>query len=323
MNSADPMFSVITCCYNQGHFIEDCIRSVLDQQYDRIEHIIIDSGSDETRAICERYAHVQYRFQPPAGQSAALNYGFALARGEIIAWLNADDYYLPGAFKRVVAALQAVPAKTLIGGEAHVVNAGGGFMWKLKNGPVPFYRLLAHPLLYRLKGCTAMPCQPAVFFPRQMLADIGLLRADLKYGMDYEFWLRALEGGYRFRHIRQVFACYRYHDTSLTSSHGYDAFLPEWEAVSAALYQRLPPSRQQAANRWSRYFQLESIVYRRHRRGIDILNRLHHDKQQNRLPAWAQAARILHAYWVAPWLVATTVHRAIRARLGGEGRVSA
>jgi len=295
---------------------------VLDQHDGRIEHIIIDSGFDETRAICERYAHVQYHFQPPAGQSAALNYGFELARGEIIAWLNADDYYLPGAFERVVAALRAAPAKTLIGGEAHVVNAGRGFMWKLKNGPVPFYRLLAHPLLYRLQGCTAMPCQPAVFFPQQMLTDIGLLRADLKYGMDYEFWLRALEGGYRFRHIRQVFACYRYHDTSLTSSHGYDAFLPEWEAVSAAVRQHLPPARLHAANRWNLYFRLESIIYRRHRRGIEILNRLHCDKQQSSLPAWAQASRILQAFWIAPWLIAYTGLRTIRARLGAKRRLS-
>lgn len=99
---AAPMISVVTCCYNQGRYLGENIESVLAQRYASFEHIVVDDGStDETRDVCARYPHVRYIYQENAGQSAALNRGFREARGEIIAWLNSDDCYEPGAFERV------------------------------------------------------------------------------------------------------------------------------------------------------------------------------------------------------------------------------
>ncbi len=308
-----PKFSVVTCCYNQGAFLADNIESVLAQREPSFEHIVIDSGTDQTKAVCGRYPHVRYVFQPPAGQSAALNLGFSLARGEIIAWLNADDYYLPGAFARVKQAFATRPPRTLVGGEADVVNAEGGFMWKLKNGPVPFFRLLAHPLLYRLEGRCAIPCQPTVFFPRQLLADAGALRCDLKYGMDYEFWLRAIRNGYRFHHLRARMACYRYHGTSLTASEGYDAFLPEWQAVSGSVYAALPRAEQALAGLWNAYFHVESFLFRRHKRGMAELEKLRGSNRAT-MPAAEQAAMLARALRHAPWLLADMAWRTCRCR---------
>ena len=153
-----PTFSVVTCCYNQGQFLPDCFAAVAAQRYPQVEHIVVDDGStDDTRAICARYPHVRYIHQANAGQSAALNRGFAEATGDIIAWVNSDDYFAPGAFRRVARELDPARGRWIVAGAAQVVDAAGGFQWLLPNGPVPWLRLLFHPELYRRQGHTAMP----------------------------------------------------------------------------------------------------------------------------------------------------------------------
>ena len=308
-----PRFSVITCCYNQGEFIEQNIQSVLDQEYPNIEHIVIDSGTDETESICKRYPHVHYHFQEPQGQCAALNLGFSKASGDIIAWLNSDDYYAPETFKQIAELMAHTDNRTLIGGEAHVVNADREFMWKLKNGPVPFYRLLAHPLLYRHKGRTCMPCQPAVFFRKTLLDDIGNLRTDLKFGMDYEFWLRALSKGHHFKHIPTVFANYRYHDSSLTVDKGYDIFLNDWSEVSREYRNALPASRRGTSALLDLYYITESALFRRHTWSENHLNQI-----RNAEPGSAPIQRRFAAYTVsilnAPWLLPGMIFRTLFPR---------
>src|ERR1700743_3653163 len=98
--------SIITPSYNQGQFIEDAIRSVLDQGYPDFEHIVIDNCStDGTLDVLRRYPHVRWVSEPDGGQSAALNKGLRLSTGDVLAWLNCDDFYLPGAFHTAAAAL--------------------------------------------------------------------------------------------------------------------------------------------------------------------------------------------------------------------------
>src|SRR5262249_45830023 len=104
-----PRISIVTPSYNQGRYIEETIRSVLLQGYPNLEYIIIDGGStDETIEIIERY-HDGLTFwssEPDNGQSHALNKGFARATGQILAWINSDDMYLPGAFARIATAFE-------------------------------------------------------------------------------------------------------------------------------------------------------------------------------------------------------------------------
>jgi glycosyltransferase involved in cell wall biosynthesis len=95
--------SIITPSYNSGQHIEDAINSVLGQEYERFEHIVVDGGSeDNTVEILGKYPHVKWVSEPDNGQSHAMNKGFAMSSGDIIGYLNADDYYLPGAFKSVL-----------------------------------------------------------------------------------------------------------------------------------------------------------------------------------------------------------------------------
>lgn len=311
MTEADtPLFSVVTCCYNQGRYLHDNIQSVLDQGIKPFEHIVVDDGStDDTAEICRGYPHVRYIHQDNAGQSAALNRGFREARGEIIAWVNSDDYYQPGAFSAVAPLLEVMRNKTLVAGAANVVNEQGAYLWQLPNGTVPFRRLLLHPRLYRCQGYTVMPCQPSVFFHRSLLDDIGDLDTSLKYGMDYEFWLRALTRGYRFHYLPRVLSLYRYHATSHTMQ-GYDTFLPEWDAVSERYRKACPAAEQKALERTWRWMALESFFVRRHKQAAQhVAERVGHDPGAH--PWLARVLVAARAGVIAPWYPPVAVYRMI------------
>ena len=97
MPDSQPLVSVVTPSFNQAAFIEETIQSVLKQDYPHIEHIVVDGGStDGTVDILQRYPHLRWISEPDCGQSDALNKGFAMARGEILGWLNSDDTYNAG-----------------------------------------------------------------------------------------------------------------------------------------------------------------------------------------------------------------------------------
>src|SRR5688572_1037654 len=102
-----PLVSIVTPSLNQGRYLDEAIRSVQGQDYPRLEHVVVDGGStDETLDVLRRHPHLRWVSEPDGGQSDAVNKGFRLARGEIFGWLNADDYYLPGAVAAAVAVLR-------------------------------------------------------------------------------------------------------------------------------------------------------------------------------------------------------------------------
>jgi glycosyltransferase involved in cell wall biosynthesis len=113
-----PRISIVCPSFRQGHYIEETIRSVLLQNYPALEFIVMDGGSDDgTVAILEKYAPwlTVWESVPDRGQSHALNKGFAKATGEILGWINSDDYYLPGAFAAVAAAYRRKPGSLIYG----------------------------------------------------------------------------------------------------------------------------------------------------------------------------------------------------------------
>src|SRR5215212_1922098 len=104
-----PKLTIITPSFNQGRFIEKTIASVLDQGYENLEYIVVDGGStDETLDVLERYDDrlAWWVSEPDGGQTDALNKGLRRATGDIVAYINSDDHYLPGAFEHAVGALE-------------------------------------------------------------------------------------------------------------------------------------------------------------------------------------------------------------------------
>lgn len=200
-----PLISVITPSYNQGAFIERCIRAVLDQNYPNFEHIVYDNCStDNTLEVLRRYAHVDWVSEPDRGQSDALNKGFRRARGEIIAWINADDYYEPGAFAVAARELNRDTGVQVVMGRNRVVDVDG----HEQQVTVPNIRDLDHLLDLNAKDLAYS--QPGLLFRRDVLDRVGLLDTSLHYAMDYELLLR-IAGQYHIKVIDDVIATFVMH----------------------------------------------------------------------------------------------------------------
>ena len=220
-----PLISVITPSYNQGLFIEQTIESVLLQNYPAFEHIIIDGGStDETVPILKRHPHLNWVSEKDSGQSEALNKGFKKARGEIIAWINSDDWYEPGSFFVVADFFLRNPNKNVVMGDCLLVDSSGQTMRKVINSERGFKDILRFWVPY------SIPTQPAVFFRRSLLSEFGEVDESLYYAMDFDLWLR-FGSRYRFHHIDRVVANYRFHASAKGGDQNFEKFIPECTAV--------------------------------------------------------------------------------------------
>jgi glycosyltransferase involved in cell wall biosynthesis len=211
-----PLVSVVTPSMNQGAYIEDTIQSVLQQDYPRIEHIIVDGGStDRTVDILRRYSHLRWISEPDRGQADALNKGFAMAQGEIFGWLNSDDLYLPGAVSAAVRMLLETGCGLVHGGWRRI-DERGNLINDVK--PVPF------DLRSQLDYANQV-AQPGALFTRDAFEAVGGLDLSYRYALDYELFLRI---GARFpvRHVEDVLGAYRYHPGSKTVAES-DGFIEE------------------------------------------------------------------------------------------------
>ncbi|MBM5801059.1 MAG: glycosyltransferase [Cyanobacteria bacterium K_DeepCast_35m_m2_023] len=202
--------SVITPSYNQAEFIAETIRSVWAQDVQPLEHLIFDGGSnDGTVDILQTQPpSVRWWSEPDGGQAHAVNKGLQQARGEIIAWINSDDIYYPGAFAAVLRAFAQHPDADVVYGSAdHIDKASVAFE--------PYPTAAWDPELLRR---TCFLCQPAVFFQRRALERVGTLNEQLRYCMDYEFWLRLSDAGCRFVQVDDKLAGSRLYDENKTLS---------------------------------------------------------------------------------------------------------
>lgn len=188
MNSSEyPKISVVTPSFNQGRFLETCIRSVLEQEYPNVEYIIIDGGStDNSVAIIKKYALrlAYWVSEADAGQSDAINKGLSYATGDLVAWLNADDFYLPGAFQAVAATYRKHPDASFYFGDGYRVDENGKPTCSFFPKGTHFFNREA--LLFGLNYIM----QQATFINRRILESIGGLNPKLHYGMDTDLWIR-------------------------------------------------------------------------------------------------------------------------------------
>lgn len=199
--------SIVTPSFNQGAFIAQAVESVLAQGHPHVEHIIVDNCStDNTAEVLSRYAHLKIVCEKDRGQSDALNKGFSAASGDIIGWLNADDIYLPGALKAVVDAFQARPSCDIVYGDYRFIDARGRLIRVRKELGFDAFMLKYLHVLYIPTTTT--------FFRRRIFDEGNFIDLDYHYAMDYEFFVRLAQKGYRFGHISRVMADFRWHDAS-------------------------------------------------------------------------------------------------------------
>jgi glycosyltransferase involved in cell wall biosynthesis len=179
-----PLVSIVTPSYNQAAYLEETLCSVLEQDYPRIEYILVDGGStDGSREIIQRYAGrlAWWVAERDQGQTDAINKGFAHAHGDILAWLNSDDTYLPGALSQAVAYLQAHPEAGMVYGDANLIDEAGDVIGKFPASQTDYRRLR--------RGYVHIP-QQAAFFRAALWRQVGPLDPSFYFAMDYDLWVR-------------------------------------------------------------------------------------------------------------------------------------
>ena len=235
-----PKISVVTVTFNQGDYLEETLRSVLFQGYPNLEYIVIDGAStDSTPSILKRYGDGLSHCisEEDEGQADALNKGFRLAPGDILAWLNSDDLYLPDTLMRVALAFDTYETDMVSGGCA-LVQGGPRTPFRVHHNALPFGQPISLPLDRLLNIDDSWQkgdffYQPEVFWSRDIWLRSGS-RVDEKlfYSMDYELWVRMARTGAKIVHVPDVFALFRMHESQKTSGEDLP-FLGELRRVSA------------------------------------------------------------------------------------------
>jgi glycosyltransferase involved in cell wall biosynthesis len=206
-----PNISVVTPSLNSGEYIEDAILSVAQQQGVRVEHIVQDSLSrDNTRQVLRRYPQVRWQWESDCGQSDAINRGFLRASGDLVGWLNADDYYLPGGLQAIAQAAAEHPEADVFHGDCVFVD-GRGDITRSK-----VEHEFDRDILYYF-GCY-IP-STATFFRRRLIEHGHLLDCDFRVCMDFEYFVRLATAGFRFRYVPRFIAAFRWHSDNISLQH--------------------------------------------------------------------------------------------------------
>ena len=203
-------FSVVVPSFRQARFIRQTIDSLLAQNRSDLEILVYDGGSDDgTVEILESYGdRIQYVSRPDEGQTDAINQGLREAKGEILAYLNSDDVYFPGALDRVADYFEKHPKALAVYGGAWHLHEDGSQMERYATEPWNYPRLLDVCYL----------CQPAVFWRREVMERFGTFDDRLNWAMDYDYWLR-VGRSIRFHYLEDtVLAGSRLHAETKTLS---------------------------------------------------------------------------------------------------------
>jgi len=214
-----PLVSIITPSFNQAQYIEATINSVLTQDYPNIEYIIVDGGSqDGTVDIIKsrggvpppdgspKHGITSWVSEKDKGQTDAINKGFARAKGEILAWLNSDDTYEPGAISAAVKYLQEHPEVGMVYGDCNFINETGRVIGKFGSAQTD-QRLLR-------QGYVHIP-QQTMFFRADLWKHVGPLDPSFYFAMDYDLWTR-LAAHTELKYVPQTWANFRLHTSGKT-----------------------------------------------------------------------------------------------------------
>jgi glycosyltransferase involved in cell wall biosynthesis len=203
------LVSIVTPSYNQARYIEATIRSVLSQDYADIEYLILDGGStDGTVDVIKKYENrlAAWVSEKDQGQTDAINRGFARARGDVLAWINSDDTYEPGAVAAAVKYLQEHPQVGMVYGACNYIDEAGHVIGKF-NAAQTNYLLLR-------QGYTHIP-QQTMFFRAKLWKLIGPLDPSFYFAMDYDLWTR-IAARAEIKYLPQTWANFRIHTSGKT-----------------------------------------------------------------------------------------------------------
>lgn len=245
MNPSTPpvTISLVTPSYNQADFLDETIRSVLDQRYPALEYMVIDGGStDASVDVIRRHEHgvAYWVSEHDRGQTDALNKGFHRATGDVVGYLNSDDLLEPGSLATVAQAFADPAVQWFCGGCSYVDERGRlleQFSPLAPARPGDFFREGAQRIW-----------QPSTFWRRSLFDRVGLPDASLHYIMDFEFWLRLTTAGVQLRTTDMPLSRFRVHSTSKTVTSGAK-FRAELMRIAAQYRPRLAPADQRDLDR--------------------------------------------------------------------------
>ncbi len=236
-----PLISIVVPTLNQASYIEQTLASIFGQGWPRLEVIVVDGGStDGTQEIVQRYPVAHFISEKDKGQGDAVNKGMRLAQGDILAWLNSDDYYFPLTLERVVAAIPDVRQPHLVYGSCIMIYEGEENARVIYAKPFPVEELDVCCWLY----------QPSTFWTRPVWEKTGELDLDYYFILDWDYWARAREHA-KFTAIPDILSAYLFHGGHKTSNgdprrvkevlqHVEHYASPQWTAAYRDVAARLP-----------------------------------------------------------------------------------
>lgn len=217
-----PRITIVTPSYNQGEYIEETIESVLGQRYPDLEYFVMDGGStDGTLEVLPKYnGRLVWVSEPDRGQSHAINKGLQRATGEVLAFLNSDDFYEPGALLKVGQFFARHPQASWLTGRCRIVDERGQ---EIRRAISAYKNLWLRLGSFRLLQITDYVSQPATFWRREVVERIGPFDEQWQYAMDYDYSLRV---GRHFRLwvLHEPLACFRWHAASKAGSSAHAQF---------------------------------------------------------------------------------------------------
>lgn len=232
-----PGITVVVPSLNQGRFIDEALRSVLDQNYPNVEIAVVDGGStDDTIERLRRYGdRIAWSSEKDEGQSHAIEKGFALARKDWLTWLNSDDIQCNGALSAVAEAIARRPDAEVVFGKGHYIDEGGAFL-----RDYPTIALARDASAARVVFASGYVAQPSVYFRKDAYRRIGGVDRTLTYVMDYELWIRFALSGAKFVAIERDISGNRWHKSAKTAANLLDLYA-EAVAVQVRHYGKVSP----------------------------------------------------------------------------------
>jgi glycosyltransferase involved in cell wall biosynthesis len=233
-----PRVSIVTPSFNQGQYINSTVRSVLSQDYQNLEYLVMDAAStDGTLEVLQRYADahptiMRFVSETDGGQTHALNKAVAQTTGEIIGWLNSDDFFAPGAISAAVEFFQQNTDVDLVYGDANFVDAKDQLITACAHvEPYDWHRLVHY---------TDFIVQPAAFFTRRAFDAVGGGDESLRYTMDYDLFLK-IASRFKVAYLPRMMANFRWWGQNKSATGGWER-LAEIERITAVFGARGLPA---------------------------------------------------------------------------------